>query len=100
MRAAWASPNPAGLLVLGVRRPAPGPVAQRLCASFPHAHRPQATQQIQLPRWVQAILRLPGGVIILALIMLPITLVRVYTCVVGCCLQMLASTADACCGDG
>lgn len=34
-----------------------------------------ATQQIQLPRWVQAILRLPGGVIILALIMLPITLI-------------------------
>ncbi|KAI7837043.1 hypothetical protein COHA_009120 [Chlorella ohadii] len=34
-----------------------------------------ATQQIKLPRWVQAILRLPGGVIILALIMLPLTLI-------------------------
>jgi hypothetical protein len=34
-----------------------------------------ATQQIQLPRWVQAILRLPGGVIILALILLPLTLI-------------------------
>lgn len=38
-------------------------------------HLLQATQQIKLPRWVQAILRLPGGVIILALIMLPLTLV-------------------------
>lgn len=68
-------------------------VAQRVCASHPHAHRPQATQQIQLPRWVQAILRLPGGVIILALIMLPITLVRVCACLHMCCWLLFM---DAC----
>lgn len=53
----------------------------------------QATQQIKLPRWVQAILRLPGGVIILALIMLPLTLVRAVCCCCCCCANMTITCA-------
>lgn len=35
----------------------------------------QATQQVQIPAWLQKVLRLPGGAIIVALILFPLTLV-------------------------
>ena len=57
-----------------------------MCPSFAPAHPPpplllQAAQQVKLPRWLEAFLRLPGAGIVLMIVFIPITLVG------GCCLH-------------
>ena len=50
--------------------------------------------EVQIPKWMEKILRIPGGAFCLLLILLPFTLVRLL-CFSHC--QLLADQLRACC---
>lgn len=53
--------------------------------------------EVQIPKWMEKILRIPGGAFCLLLILLPFTLVRLVLVFTQC--NMLAAQLQACCGE-
>lgn len=73
------------LWCVGVGPPAGAPVRAALPACLyipphptplPQPSAPQAAHPVQLPKWMEKLLRIPGAGILLLLILFPLTLVR------------------------